>query len=97
MKVFNIQPVLFHQYYLCFKFCDRNSSFRVLSLSNSRSWCHASQEKIIVCFAYIYTFHFLRLKQKMDSLLFLIKKHNNNKTVGYNDKLAYMTFINKNE
>ncbi len=37
---------------------------------------------------YLYTFHFLRLKQKMDSLLFLIKKHNNNKTVGYNDKLA---------
>ncbi len=33
----------------------------------------------------------------MDSLLFLIKKHNNNKTVGYNDKLAYITFINKNE
>ncbi len=33
----------------------------------------------------------------MDSLLFLIKKHNNNKTVGYNDKLAYLTFINKNE
>ncbi len=32
----------------------------------------------------------------MDSLL-LIKKHNNNKTVGYNDKLAYITFINKNE
>ncbi len=32
----------------------------------------------------------------MDSLLFLIKKHNNNKT-GYNDKLAYITFINKNE
>ncbi len=24
----------------------------------------------------------------MDSLLFLIKKHNNNKTVGYNDKLS---------
>ncbi len=32
----------------------------------------------------------------MDSLLFLIKKHNNNKTVDYNDKLAYITF-NKNE
>ncbi len=32
----------------------------------------------------------------MDSLLFLSKKHNNNKTVGYNDKLAYITF-NKNE
>ncbi len=31
----------------------------------------------------------------MDSLLFLIKKHNNNKTVRYNDKLAYITF-NKN-
>ncbi len=31
----------------------------------------------------------------MDS--FLIKKHNNNKTVRYNDKLAYITFINKNE
>ncbi len=31
----------------------------------------------------------------MDSLLFLIKKYNNNKTVGYNDKLAYITFINK--
>ncbi len=29
------------------------------------------QENIIVCFSY---FHFLRLKQKMDSLLFLIKK-----------------------
>ncbi len=33
----------------------------------------------------------------MDSLLFLIKKHNNNKPVCYNDKLAYITFINKNE
>ncbi len=33
----------------------------------------------------------------MDSLVFLIKKHNNNKKVGYNDKLAYITFINKNE
>ncbi len=47
------------------------------------------------CLFCLYTFHFLRLKQKMDSLL--IKKHNNNKTVGYNDKLAYITFINKNE
>ncbi len=32
----------------------------------------------------------------MDSLIFLIKNHNN-KTVSYNDKLAYITFINKNE
>ncbi len=42
---------------------------------------------MIVCFAYIYTFHFLRLKQKMGSLLFLIKQHNYKKTVGCNDKL----------
>ncbi len=33
----------------------------------------------------------------MDSLLFLINKHNNNITVRYNDKLAYKMFINKNE
>ncbi len=86
MKVFNIQPVLFDQYYLWFKFCDRNSFFL---LSLSRSWCHTLQENKNCLFClYLYTFHFLRLKQKMDSLLFLIKKHNNNKTVLYNDKLA---------
>ncbi len=44
---------------------------------------------------YLHTFQFLRVKQKMDSLFFS-RKHNNNKTVGYNDKLAYITFINKN-
>ncbi len=33
----------------------------------------------------------------MDSLLFLIKKHNTNKSVGYIDKLAYIMFINKNK
>ncbi len=33
----------------------------------------------------------------MDSLVFWIKKHNNNKTVGCNDKLSYMMFINTNE
>ncbi len=33
----------------------------------------------------------------MDSLLFLIKKHNNNKTIGYNDKLAYIMFIDRNK
>ncbi len=69
----------------------------MLSLSNSRS-CHVLQEKIIVCFAYIYTpFPFSRLKQKMDLLLFLIKKHLNNTTVRYNDTLAHKTFINKNK
>ncbi len=31
-------------------------------------------------------------KQKMDSLLFFIKKHNNNKTAGYNDKPAYIIY-----
>ncbi len=33
----------------------------------------------------------------MDSLLFLIKKHNNNKTVGYNDKLACITLTKTNK
>ncbi len=32
----------------------------------------------------------------MDSLLFLNKKHNN-KTVGYNDKLAYITLTKTNK
>ncbi len=31
----------------------------------------------------------------MDSLLLLIKKHTNKKTVGDDDKLAYITFNNK--
>ncbi len=44
----------------------------------------------------LYTFHFLRLKQKIDSLLFLIKKQNYKKTVGCNDKLSYIMFIYKN-
>ncbi len=33
----------------------------------------------------------------MDSLLSLIKKRNYKKTVGCNDKLSYMMFINKNK
>ncbi len=33
----------------------------------------------------------------MNSLLFLIKKHNYKKTVGFTDKLSYRMFINKNE
>ncbi len=52
------------------------------------------QENIIVCFACIYSPFTLRLKQKMDSLLFLIKKHNNNKTAGYND-IAYIIYKQK--
>ncbi len=55
-KVFNIQP-FFISIVCDLNFVNRNSSFRALSLSlsNSRSWCHVLQEKIIVCFAYIYT------------------------------------------
>ncbi len=30
----------------------------------------------------------------MDYLLFFFKKHNNNKTAGYNDKLAYIIWCN---
>ncbi len=61
-KVFNVQPVLFHQYYLWFKF-----------------W---KEELPFTC---TFTFKFVILvKQKMYSLL-LVKKNNNNKTVGYND------------
>ncbi len=44
--------------------------------SNSRSSCHILQEKIIVLLisTIIYNMYiYLRLKQKMDSLLFLIK------------------------
>ncbi len=44
---------------------------------------HFTRKYNCLFYLYLYTFHFLRLKQKMDSLLFLIKKHNNNKTVGY--------------
>ncbi len=51
------------------------------------------QENIIVSFSY---FHFLRLKQKMDSLLFLIKKFNNNKKAGYND-IAYIIYLQKQD
>ncbi len=84
MKVFNIQPVVFHQYYLWFIFCEELLfllHLKDLGVSFTR------KDNGLFCL-YLYTFHFLRLKQKMYSLVFLIKKHNNNKTVGYNDKLA---------
>ncbi len=47
-KVFNIQP--FFISIICdLNVVNRNSFFRVLSLSfsNSRSWCHVLQEKIM--------------------------------------------------
>ncbi len=88
-KVFNIQPVLFHQYYLWFKFCEQGFLFpRAFTFKFTILVSRFTRKDNCLFCLYLYTFHFLRLKQKMDSLLFLIKKHNNNKTVGYNDKLA---------
>ncbi len=96
MKVFNIQPVLFQQYYLWFKFCEQEflfSSVFKFAILVSR---FTRKDNRFVLHIYIYTyihthtFHFLRLKQKMDSLLFLIKKHNYKKTLGCNDKLSFI-------
>ncbi len=64
----------------CFHFHDLESEKKITFALQENKNC-------LFCL-YLYTFHFLRLKQKMDSLVFLIKKHNNNKTVRYNDKLA---------
>ncbi len=94
-KVFNIQP--FFISIICDLNCEQEFLFSCAFTFKFAILVSALQEKIIVGFAYLYTFYFLRIKQKIDSLLFLIKKHNNNKTVGYNDKLAYITFINKKE
>ncbi len=65
----------------------------MLSLSrlNLRSSRFTRKYNCLFCL-HLFTVHFLRLKQKMDSLLFLIEKHNNNKTAGYNDKLAYVIY-----
>ncbi len=62
----------------------------MLSLLNSRSSPFTRKYNYLFCL-HLFTFHFLRLKQKMDYFLFLIKKHNNNKTAGY-DKLAYIIY-----
>ncbi len=55
-------------------------------LSLSRSYSHLLQENIIVWFDCIYSPF---KTKKMDSLLLLIKKHNN-KTAGYNDSLHHL-------
>ncbi len=64
----------------------------MLSLLNSRSCSQSPFTKKYNCLfcLHLFTFHFLR--QKIDSLLFLIKKHNNNKKAGYKDKLAYIIY-----
>ncbi len=79
-KVFNIQPFLI--IIICDKIfsCAFTFKFAILVSRFTRKY------NCLFCL-YLYTFHFLRLKQK----------YNNNKTVGYNDKLAYITFIKKNE
>ncbi len=94
-KVFNIQP------FFISIICDLNFVTGITLFTFTFKFAilvsrFTRKDNGLFCL-YLYTFHFLRLKQKMDSLLFLIKKHNNNKTVVYNDKLAYITFINKNE
>ncbi len=79
--------------------CDLNlNSFAGLGLGFSRAsdtftfWIHDRhflQKKIIVCFAYIYSrFKTKTNDWKIDWLLFLIEKHNNNKTAG--NKLTYI-------
>ncbi len=85
-KVFNIQ------HFFISIICDLNFvtgiPFFTLTFKFVILVSRFTRKYICLLCLYLYTFHFLRLKQKMDSLLFLIKKHNNNKTVGYNDKLA---------
>ncbi len=79
-KVFNIQPVLFISIICDLYFVTGIPLFcfhlKYLGVSFTR------KDNGLFCL-YLHTFHFLRLKQKMDSLVFLIKKHNNNKTVAY--------------
>ncbi len=68
-KVCNINPFFF----ISIIFVNRNCFFRALSLS--------IQNRDLGGFAYIYynTYIYLRLKQKMDSLLILIKRKHNYK------------------
>ncbi len=75
MKVFNIQPVLFHQYYLRFTFCENKLFFPCAFTFKFAILVHVLQEKIIVLLisTIIYnTYTYLRLKLNMDSLLLLL-------------------------
>ncbi len=84
-KVFNIQPFFFISIICDLKFVTGIPlfAFKFMILVSR----FTRKDNCLFCL-YLHTFHFLRLKQKMDSLLFLIKKHNNNKTVGYNQGRA---------
>ncbi len=66
----------------------------MLSLSLLQSCCHILQENIIRLIASIHlSLQYMQIYIiiYIHSLLFLIKKHNNHKTAGYNDK-AYIIY-----
>ncbi len=86
-KVFNIQPLLFQSLICDLNFVNRNSSFVCFHFQIRNLGVTLYKKDNCLFCLYLYTFHFLRLKQKMDSLLFLIKSTTTIKTVGYNDKL----------
>ncbi len=44
--------------FVFFKFCEQEFLFLCTLTFTFAIWCHVLQKKIIVCFAYIYTFHF---------------------------------------
>ncbi len=50
--------------------------YHSLELYGNTSVQHSTRSDTSLFCLYLYTFHFLWLKQKMDSLLFVIKKHN---------------------
>ncbi len=54
-KCSTFNPFFFISIICDLNFVNRNPFIRAFSLSNSRSWCHVLQEKIIVCFSYSFT------------------------------------------
>ncbi len=69
-NVVNIQPVLFHQFCECeFLFCCYKPGFGCFPICE-RS-CHVLQEKIILCFAYVYTPFNFKTKAKDGSIVIL--------------------------
>ncbi len=89
-----VTKVLFrHSYYLWFEFCEGEFLFSYIISQASDAFTFAFEFAILwssftrkyncLFCLHLFTFHFLRLKQKMDNLLFLIKRHNKNETAGY--------------